>query len=231
MKKIIILTLLPFISYSQIDKILPIFSSPQLEKIVYSQTQDIKYAKNIKNNTTVKSYETKDKHLIKVGDTITIGTAYNKKGRNILGDLFSNIATGNIKGTTKELDYLPHSYDGQKVIIESIYVMHEKYNGYNPLYNRKEMPLYVLVYAKRPKVQNVNIKNISTALSHKRITIVDIEKAFSLGEVINPVQKINREEAIKKLKEAKDLYELDLMSKSEYEKLRLELTPIITNKN
>ncbi len=231
MKKIIILTLLPFISYSQIDKILPIFSSPQLEKIVYSQTQDINYAKNIKNNTTVKSYETKDKHLIKVGDTITIGTAYNKKGRNILGDLFSNIATGNIKGTTKEPDYLPHSYNGQKVIIESIYVMHEKYNGYNPLYNRKEMPLYVLVYAKRPKVQNVNIKNISTALSHKRITIVDIEKAFNLGEVINPVQKINREEAIKKLKEAKDLYELDLMSKSEYEKLRLELTPIITNKN
>ena len=228
MKKIIILTLLPFISYSQIDKILPIFSSPQLEKIVYSQTQDIDYVKNIKNNTTVESYETKDKHIMKVGDTLTIGTAYNKKGRNILGDLFSNIATGNIKGTTKEPDYLPHSYNGQKVIIESIYVMHEKYN---PLYNRKEMPLYVLVYAKRPKVQNVNIKNISTALSHKRITIVDIEKAFSFGEVINPVKKLNREEAIKKLKEAKDLFELDLMSKSEYEKLRLELTPIITNKN
>ena len=231
MKKIIILTLLPFISYSQIDKILPIFSSPQLEKIVYDQTQDIDYVKNIRNNTTVESYETKDKYIMKVGDTLTIGTAYNKKGRNILGDLFSNIATGNIKGTTKEPDYLPHSYNGQKVIIESIYVMHEKYNGYNPLYNRKEMPLYVLVYAKRPKVQNINIKNISTALSHKRITIVDIEKAFSLGEVINPVKKLNREEAIKKLKEAKDLFELDLMSKSEYEKLRLELTPIITNKN
>ena len=231
MKKIIILTLFPIISYSQIDKILPIFSSPQLEKIVYNQTQDINYVRNIKNNTTVNSYETNDKHLIKVGDTITIGTAFNKKGRNILGDLFSTIATGNIKGTTKEPDYLPHSYNGQKVIVESIYVLHEKYNGYNPLYNRKEMPLYVLVYAKRPKVQYVNIKNISTALSHKRITVIDIEKAFDLGEVINPVKKLNREEAIKKLKEAKDLYELDLMSKSEYEKLRLELTPIITNKN
>ena len=55
MKKIIILTLLPFISYSQIDKILPIFSSPQLEKIVYDQTQDINYVKSIKNNTTVES--------------------------------------------------------------------------------------------------------------------------------------------------------------------------------
>ena len=45
---------------------------------------------------------------------LTIGTAYNKKGRNILGDLFSNIATGNIKGTTKEPDYLPIVTMGKK---------------------------------------------------------------------------------------------------------------------
>ena len=87
------------------------------------------------------------------------------------------------------------------------------------------------LYAKRPKINNINIKNLSTALSHKRITVIDLEKAINFGEVINPVQKITREQAIKKLKEAKDLYELELMSKSEYEKLRSELTPIITNKN
>ena len=64
MKKIIILTLLPFISYSQVDQIFRSFYSPQLDKIVYSQTQDIDYVKNIKNNTTVESYETKDKHIM-----------------------------------------------------------------------------------------------------------------------------------------------------------------------
>tara|TARA_B100000989_G_scaffold48193_1_gene31429 strand:+ start:2556 stop:3215 length:660 start_codon:yes stop_codon:yes gene_type:complete len=219
MKKIIIITLLPLISFSQI------------KKIDYSQTQDIDFVKNIKNYTTVEIYETKDGHTIKIGDTITVGQAYSKRNRNILGDVFSNIAIGKIKGLTKEPEYLPHNYSGQKVIIQSLYVKHEKYNGYNPLYNRKEMPLYVSTYAKRPKINNINIKNLSTALSHKRITVIDLEKAISFGEVINPVQKITREQAIKKLKEAKDLYELDLMSKSEYEKLRSELTPIITNNN
>tara|TARA_B100001248_G_C27217285_1_gene378644 strand:- start:96 stop:755 length:660 start_codon:yes stop_codon:yes gene_type:complete len=219
MKKIIIITLMPLISFSQ------------MKKIDYSQTQDINYVKNIKNNTTVEIYETKDGHAIKIGDTITVGQAYSKKNRNILGDVFSNIAIGKIKGLTKEPEYLPHNYSGQKVIIQSIYVKHEKYNGYNPLYNRKEMPLYVSLYAKRPKINNINIKNLSTALSHKRITVIDLEKAINFGEVINPVQKITREQAIKKLKEAKDLFELELMSKSEYEKLRSELTPIITNKN
>ena len=61
MKKIIILTLLPLISYSQIDKILPIFSSPQLEKIVYDQTQDINYVKNIKNKGKQQKQITKQK--------------------------------------------------------------------------------------------------------------------------------------------------------------------------
>ena len=46
------------------------------------------------------------------------------------------------------------------------------------LYTIEKKCLYVLVYAKDPKFKML-ILNISTALSHKRITIVDIEKAFS----------------------------------------------------
>ena len=64
---------------------------------------------------------------------------------------------------------------------------------------------------KDPKFKMLILKIYLLPYLIKRITIVDIEKAFSFGEVINPVQKINREEAIKKLKEAKDLFELDLM--------------------
>lgn len=42
---------------------------------------------------------------------------------------------------------------------------------------------------------------------------------------------MNRENAIKKLKEAKDLVELELMTKDEYDKLKAELTPIIKGEN
>jgi hypothetical protein len=40
---------------------------------------------------------------------------------------------------------------------------------------------------------------------------------------------MNREEAILKLKEAKELMEIDLMTKDEFEKLKKELAPIIKN--
>ena len=46
-------------------------------------------------------------------------------------------------------------------------------------------------------------------------------------EVINPNAPLSREEAIKKLKESKDLMELDMISKDEYENLKKKLTPII----
>lgn len=42
---------------------------------------------------------------------------------------------------------------------------------------------------------------------------------------------MNRENAIKKLKEAKDLVELELMTQEEYLKLKEELTPIIKGEN
>ena len=37
----------------------------------------------------------------------------------------------------------------------------------------------------------------------------------------------SREEAIAKLKEAKDLLDLEMMSQEEYDKIKAELTPII----
>ena len=77
-----------------------------------------------------------------------------------------------------------------------------------------------------------NTKSISnTILSHAfsfpRKTIIDIEEALQNGEIINPSPVLNRSEAIQKLKEAKDLVELDLLSEEEYNKLRDKLLPII----
>ena len=58
-------------------------------------------------------------------------------------------------------------------------------------------------------------------------TILNIENALLDIEVVNPNAPLTREEAIKKLKESKDLMELDMMSKEDYENLRIKLTPII----
>jgi hypothetical protein len=54
---------------------------------------------------------------------------------------------------------------------------------------------------------------------------IDFEEAIATGEIQS--KGMSREQAISKLKEAKDLVDLGMMSKEDFEKLKLELTPII----
>tara|TARA_B110000858_G_C17752345_1_gene450325 strand:- start:229 stop:876 length:648 start_codon:yes stop_codon:yes gene_type:complete len=204
---------------------LPLFALAQKEDLTYDQTINIKFVKQYKNNTLIDSYITKDGLIIRVGDTLTIGNAVIDRKKYIFHDVFSHIVIGKTKGTTnKEFRYLPHNYSGSKVIVKSLFVTHEKYSGYKLWPNRKEMPLYVSVFVREDQ------SGISKIFSHSRKTILDIEKALSSGEIINYNAPLSKEEAIRKLKESKDLMELNFLSKEEYEKLKENLTPIILEK-
>jgi len=204
---------------------LPLFALAQKEHLTYDQTINIKFVKQYKNNTLIDSYITKDGLIIRVGDTLTIGNAVIDRKKYIFHDVFSHIVIGKTKGATnKEFRYLPHNYSGSKVIVKSLFVTHEKYIGYKLWPNRKEMPLYVSIFVREAQ------SGISKIFSHSRKTILDIEKALSSGEIINYNAPLSKEEAIRKLKESKDLMELDFLSKEEYEKLKEKLTPIILEK-
>jgi uncharacterized protein YrrD len=54
--------------------------------------------------------------------------------------------------------------------------------------------------------------------------------AIETKEVINPNAAMTREQAIIKLKEAKDLVDLGMMSQVEFDELKSKLTPIIIKK-
>ena len=58
--------------------------------------------------------------------------------------------------------------------------------------------------------------------------MIDFEEAIATGEIKS--FGMSREEAIAKLKEAKDLVDLGMMSKEDFEKLKAELTPLIIKK-
>mgnify|MGYP001345051257 FL=1 len=132
---------------------LPVFALTQNNSLTYEQANDINHAMTYKNNTVISSYTTKDGFTINVGDTLTIGNAEidRKNDKYMLKDVFKHIVVGKTKGVTgKEFTYLPHQYAGTKGVVQYIFVKHEKYDGYNPLKNRKEMPLYVNVFIKNP---------------------------------------------------------------------------------
>ena len=208
---IIILAILPYLLFSQSD-------------LNYQQTQDIQYYKNIKNGTKFNSYTTKNGLKISKGDILTIGKPFSKKGNIKINDEFRNIVVGDVSGTyIHDYKFLNQKYKEEQVRVSEIYVTHEKYNGYKLIYNKKEMPLYVSVYVTSANKQD----NISSFFGDSKKTILNIENALIDMEIVNPNAPLSREEAIKKLRESKDLMELDMMSKEEYENLRKKLTPII----
>lgn len=207
---------------------IPFLISAQDRNINYKQANDIKFAKNYKNNTTLDSYITKDGLKISVGDILTIGNAFNERDKYMINDKFSNIVIGNVKGTyIHDYKYLPHNYSENKVRVKEIYVKHVKYEGYNVLKNRKETPLYINVYTKTINDDSKN--NISNFLRVSKATIINIDDAILSGEIQTERNSITREEAIKKLKESKDLMEIGLISQQEYDELKEKLTPIILN--
>ena len=67
--------------------------------------------------------------------------------------------------------------------------------------------------------------------SIKKLGRANLEDALRDFEIINGDRRLTRKEAIAKLKEAKDLMEIDMMSKEEFVKLKKELAPIIMNKS
>lgn len=202
----------------------PLFILAQQESLTYDQTQDIKFTEQYKDNTLIDSYTTDDGLTISIGDTLTIGNAVINRKRYLFNDVFSHIVIGKTKGIRhKEFRPLPHNYSGSQVVVKSIFVTHEKWSGFKLWPNRRRTPLCVNVFVR-------NLKGTSSVFSYSRKTILDIERAFSSGEIVNHNPPLSKEEAIKKLKESKDLMELDFLSKEEYEKLREKLTPIILEK-
>ncbi|SHJ25332.1 hypothetical protein SAMN04488096_1212 [Mesonia phycicola] len=59
--------------------------------------------------------------------------------------------------------------------------------------------------------------------------LIDYDTALELGEIKNPNRKLTKEEAISKLKEAKELLELGVITQADYDKLKSEMTPLILN--
>ena len=187
---------------------LPLFSSAQKKSLTYDQTNDIQFVKQYKNNTVIDSYTTKDGLTISVGDTLTIGNAVIERKKYMFHDVFAYIVIGQTKGTAnKEFRYLPHNYSGNKVIVKSLFVTHEKFTAFKLFPNRKEMPLYVSVFVREYK------SGISKIFSHSRKTILDIEKALSSGEIINHNTPLSKDQKRNELVDLEDDGKYDLLLK------------------
>jgi hypothetical protein len=186
----------------------------QEAELTYEQTQNIEFTKNIANNTKYNSYQTKDGTLIKIGDPLVVGTPAtgDKQYTEYIGthEVFSTITVGGLGMTILAgPSFLPATAQGSVFIVEKISANHTKLS--------KKSPVGVTVTAIEPDAPSIMNKR----------TIGNLEKAILLGEIISPNAPMTRAEAIAKLKESKELLDLEIISQEEYDNLKVELTPII----
>lgn len=57
--------------------------------------------------------------------------------------------------------------------------------------------------------------------------LIDYDTALETGEIKNPNTGLTKEQAIKKLKESKELWDLGVINETEYNDIKNKLTPII----
>ena len=213
----------------------------ELDSLNFKSTQDINFFKTIKNRTLVKKYTTESGNVIKIGDTIVLGAPTSTEmSTKTLSGSYGRTARGGVsksRSTTKKtyefikmgrpagFGSIMSSLNGDDAVMasnslkNSIAVVTEI-----KAYHRgsKKKPLYLVMI-----LGEVNGRAFGI---NKYLSVMDTELALESGEVLLKNRKKTRSEAIQELKDAKELLEIDMMTKEEFELLKKKLGPIIRSK-
>ena len=234
MKKIILVTI-SLITFQSL------LAQKKLDSLTYENTQNINFFKSIKNKTLVKKYKTVNDNIVKIGDTIVLGnpTSQEIDSRTYAGSYGSSarIGASNSRSTTKKTyefiklgrpagfgsfmnamsgvadNMASNSLKNTKAIVKEIKAYHR---------GSKKKPLYLVMV-----LGEINGRAFGI---NKYLSVMDTELAIESGEVLLLNRKMTREEAILELTEAKELLDIDMMSKEDFEILKKKLAPIIMKK-
>ncbi|MGM0934593.1 MAG: hypothetical protein ACQEWD_14235 [Bacteroidota bacterium] len=212
------------------------YAQKHLEELSYEDSQNSDVFRSIKNGTTLSSYIAADGSLLKLGDTLVIGTPSGSTtnttavgGANTFGGAkarskskasFSSIIMGRPAGVGNILNALSgegssnagQEMQGEIVVISELKVSHKGSR-------KKPLALQILLGEQNGRAFGIN----------KYMSVTDYEKAVLAGEIKSINAPLTRDEAIAKLKESKELLDLGIIEETEYEQLKVELTPVITN--
>lgn len=214
-----------------------IYAQDEINELTFKDTQNSEVFEQIKNNTRILKYTSADGSIFKLGDTMVIGTPSGTitnttaagagntfgigKAKSRSKSNFQTIIMGRPAGVASIMSAMageaPQNADasmqGEIVIIAEMKVAHK---------GSKKKPLELIILLGEPNGRAFGI--------NKYMSVVDYEKSVLAGEIRSINAPLNRDEAIAKLKESKDLMDLGILDAAAYDKIKAELTPIILNK-
>jgi hypothetical protein len=235
MKKIITLFAITLLTIFNLN------AQREIDSLTYENTQDIEFFKNIKNRTLVKKYRTINDNVIRIGDTVVLGNPTNQElsSKTYTGS-YGNSARGGIsktRSTTKKTYEFVQM--GRPAGLGSIITAMNgdaKVMASNSLKNTTAIVTEIKAYHRGSKKKPLYLIMVLGEMNgkafgiNKYLSVMDTELAIESGEILLKNRKMTREEAILELKEAKELMEIDMMNKEEFEKLKKKLRPIIMKK-
>jgi len=207
-----------FIAFFCITTGLTAQKTSEIDSITYNEMKSLLNSKDYKNRVDVKNYKAINGNWLSIGDTLEIGPPSNPNstmagyagGSNVATHSFIFLGTGAAALTGTSMMGNEHMTGDRAFIIEMEMARGSKKQDYE-----------VLIHLNRlGGGRFVNIKKLARA---------NIDQALETGEIIDPNAPMSREQAIKKLKEAKELLDIGMMEKEDFEKLKEKLEPIIMN--
>lgn len=186
----------------------------EIDTFKYEKMENKEEAKIFKTGMDIKVYIASDKNYYKVGDTLIIGnptgegqSAFSKK-RNFEYLFYGKPAGVLLKGIRK----VEEQYKDYKIKIEKIQ------------FNKGSLGLenYVFFYVKP-------LPNTDFTVLDNYITVTMVDNAITKGEIkpLRNPRPMTRAEAIEYLKKKKEEFDLEIITKEEFDKIRGQLTPII----
>lgn len=182
----------------------------------------LELSKKFKNGFDVKTLVLKDGALMQKGSDLIVGNPSNPM--NVNDNVYNGVKTSQ---TSIDFTYL---LIGKYSVMSA---MGASYFG-NTFSQTEILVERIRVYRTKKTIQVIidfTKKDGTNTAMGKYGSILNLEKAISMGEIINPNSPMTRAEAIAKLKESKDLLELEMMTQEEYDKLKSKLAPIIRGEN
>lgn len=200
--------------------------------LTYTQTQDISFFKKIKNRTSFTSYTTQAGHTLSLGDTLLLAYPSTRSSQAYVRQAGGNdaqidskeqqrfefiqfgkrlILRNNQFYSNQSPDAYPSSrLSGEPVLIKEIVAIHK---------GSRKKPLAVYLV--------LGEQNNRAFGFYKHLTVADVENALTYGEIQLKNVPLSRAEAIERLKEAKELLDLGIITQEEYLNTKAKMTPII----
>lgn len=206
-----------------------------ISELSYDDCNNKEVFQKIKNHTIVLKYHASDGSVLSIGDTLVLGAPSGSETSTVAAGAGSTVGAGKAHSRTKnafatiitgrpagfmavmsamageEPDRADGSFQGEMVVISEMKAMHK---------GTRKKPIAIQMLFGEPNDRAFGV--------YKHLSTMDFEKSLIAGEIRNINAPLTREEAIAKLKESKDLLDLEIITQEEYDKIKEELTPRIT---